>query len=54
MLIAVTSTGESSDSKVDPRFARCPYYIIFQTDDASFAAVPNSSAAMGGAARALS
>ena len=50
MLIAVTSTGDSLDSQVDPRFARCPYYIIFQTDDGSFTALPNSSAAMGGGA----
>lgn len=50
MLIAVTSTGDSLDSQVDPRFARCPYYIIFQTDDGSFTALPNSGAAMGGGA----
>lgn len=50
MLIAVTSTGDNMDSQVDPRFARCPYYIIFQTDDGSFTALPNSGAAMGGGA----
>ena len=59
MLIAVTSTGDSLDSPVDPRFGRCPYYIIVETDDGSFTALPNSSAALGGgagieAARAVS
>ena len=50
MLIAVTSTGDSLDSQVDPRFGRCPYYVIVETDDGSFTAMPNSSAAMGGGA----
>lgn len=50
MLVAVTSGGDSLDSPVDPRFGRCPYFVLVETDDGSFSALPNNSAAMGGGA----
>ena len=50
MKIAVSSTGENLDSQLDPRFGRCAYYLVVDSDDMSFEVYPNESAAMGGGA----
>lgn len=50
MLIAVTSTGDSLNSPVDPRFGRCPYFAIVDTESGSFSAVSNASTALGSGA----
>jgi predicted Fe-Mo cluster-binding NifX family protein len=50
MKIAVSSAGESLDSQLDPRFGRCAYYLVIDSDDMSFEVYPNESAAMGGGA----
>ena len=48
--ICITSTGTSLDSNVDPRFGRCPYFIIYDTDTDTFEAIDNAGRqAMGGA-----
>jgi predicted Fe-Mo cluster-binding NifX family protein len=31
MKIAITSTGNSLESELDPRFGRCAYFIIYDT-----------------------
>jgi predicted Fe-Mo cluster-binding NifX family protein len=31
--IAISSTGETLDSKVDPRFGRAPYFVVVETDE---------------------
>lgn len=50
MKICVTSDGNNLDSKVDPRFGRCQYFIIADTDTLAFEAVQNpNTEAMGGA-----
>jgi predicted Fe-Mo cluster-binding NifX family protein len=50
MKICVTSTGTSLDSNVDPRFGRCPYFIIYNIDGDTFESIGNASRqAMGGA-----
>ena len=50
MKIAVSSSGTSVESDVDPRFGRCPYYIIYDTENDNFKHVENESRqAMGGA-----
>jgi len=50
MKICVTSEGNSLDSKVDPRFGRCQYFIIVDTDTLQFKAIQNpNTEAMGGA-----
>ena len=50
MKIAVSATGPALDAEVDPRFGRCRYYIIADTEMDEFEAVDNSSAtATGGA-----
>jgi len=50
MKVAVTSKGTTLDDQVDPRFGRCAYFIVAETDDMSFEAVENANAAAGGGA----
>jgi len=48
--ICVTSEGDSLDSRVDPRFGRCKYFIIIDPDTLQFEAIQNPNIeAMGGA-----
>ena len=50
MKAAVSSAGPSLDSQVDPRFGRCPYFIIVDADTMDFEAIENPNVmAMGGA-----
>lgn len=50
MKICVTSTGESLGSAVDPRFGRCAYFIIVDSDSMEFEVISNTSLnARGGA-----
>ena len=49
MRIAVTSTDEGLDAKVDPRFGRAAFFVIVDTDTMDFVAIENENAA-GGAA----
>jgi len=41
MKIAVTSTGPTLDSNIDPRFGRCPYFLIVETETMDFESIPN-------------
>jgi predicted Fe-Mo cluster-binding NifX family protein len=50
MKVAVSSTGPSLDAAVDPRFGRCPCFVLVETDDMSFEAVENGSSSLGGGA----
>ncbi|MBN2181159.1 MAG: NifB/NifX family molybdenum-iron cluster-binding protein [Sedimentisphaerales bacterium] len=50
MKIAITSTGQTIDSQVDPRFGRAAYFMIFDTYSMDFSAIENRSIdAAGGA-----
>lgn len=42
MRIAVTSKGKDLTSKVDPRFARAPYLLVFDTSDENLEVIDNS------------
>ena len=43
MKVAVSATGGSLDAPVSPRFGRCPYYVIVDTDTMNFEAMPNAN-----------
>ena len=50
MKVAVSSSGTNLDSQIDPRFGRCTYFVIVNTDDMSFEAFNNEAIALGGGA----
>ena len=50
MKVAVSSSGTNLDSQIDPRFGRCAYFVIVNTDDMSFEAFDNEGVALGGGA----
>jgi predicted Fe-Mo cluster-binding NifX family protein len=50
MKVALSSTGNQLDSLIDPRFGRCGYFLIVETDDMSFEVFDNQSVALGGGA----
>jgi predicted Fe-Mo cluster-binding NifX family protein len=43
MKVAISSTGGSLDSTVDPRFGRCSVFLVVDTETMKYQAVPNSS-----------
>ena len=50
MKICISSTGDNVDSSVDPRFGRCPFFLIYDDSTENYEFIPNSSRnAMGGA-----
>jgi predicted Fe-Mo cluster-binding NifX family protein len=50
MKICITSHGNTLESQVDPRFGRCAFFIVVDTDTMEFEAIENNQAqAMGGA-----
>jgi predicted Fe-Mo cluster-binding NifX family protein len=50
MKICVSAVTNNLDSQVDPRFGRCPYFVIVDTETMQFEAIPNvASSAIGGA-----
>jgi predicted Fe-Mo cluster-binding NifX family protein len=50
MKIAITATGASLDAQVDPRFGRCPCFLVIDTDSMDFEAIENPNVALGGGA----
>jgi predicted Fe-Mo cluster-binding NifX family protein len=50
MRICVSAVANSLDAQIDPRFGRCPYFVIVDSENMKFEAIPNvASGAMGGA-----
>jgi predicted Fe-Mo cluster-binding NifX family protein len=41
MKVAITSTGNSNESKLDQRFGRCAYFVIYDTETKSTEYIPN-------------
>ena len=50
MKVAISATGPSLDSEVDPRFGRCQYLIVADTDTMEFNGTENSNIMAGGGA----
>ncbi|MBW1933541.1 MAG: 4Fe-4S binding protein [Deltaproteobacteria bacterium] len=50
MRIAVTSQGNGFDDQVDPRFGRCAYFLIVETETMDVEPIKNSNVALGGGA----
>ena len=50
MKICVSATSNNLEAQLDPRFGRCPYFVIVDSVTMQFEAVPNAaSGATGGA-----
>lgn len=50
MKIAIASSGKALASPVDPRFGRCPYFLIVDSETEEFEAIENTAGqAFGGA-----
>ncbi len=47
MKIAVSAVEPRWESMIDPRFGRCPFFLIVNTDDMSLEAISNTAAALG-------
>ena len=43
MKIAIASSGKDLDSQIDPRFGRCPYFLIVDSETEEFEAVENTA-----------
>ncbi len=50
MKVAVSATGSTLESAVDPRFGRCSTLLIVETDDMSVDVVSNQNSALSGGA----
>lgn len=50
MKIAVTAKGKTLDDQVDPRFGRCPYFLVVDTETLKAEAIENPNLALGGGA----
>ena len=50
MKIAITAKGKELNSETDPRFGRCGYFVIVDTETMEFEAMTNESAMASGGA----
>jgi predicted Fe-Mo cluster-binding NifX family protein len=50
MKICVTATANSLDTQIDPRFGRCAYLVIVDSETMQFEAIPNMAAGAAGGA----
>ena len=50
MKIAISSSGQDLAGQLDPRFGRCRYFLIIETDTLNFESFANDNAALGGGA----
>ena len=50
MKIVLTTQSADLDSNIDPRFGRCAYFIVYDTDTKEWQAHPNPAMRAGGGA----
>jgi predicted Fe-Mo cluster-binding NifX family protein len=50
MKIAVSSSGTDQSARVDPRFGRCAYFLVIDTESGKTEAVANAAQSAGGGA----
>lgn len=50
MKICVSSTGKNLDADVDPRFGRCQFFLVIDTDTLNFDYISNESIMASGGA----
>ncbi len=50
MTIAISASGADLDAQVDPRFGRCPYFIIVDPMTREFQTIENTSSGQSGGA----
>ncbi len=50
MKIAVSATGKDLDAPIDPRFGRCAYFPVVETEDMRFETFDNENIALSGGA----
>ncbi|HHY40842.1 MAG TPA: dinitrogenase iron-molybdenum cofactor biosynthesis protein [Syntrophaceticus sp.] len=50
MRIGISAAGKDLDALLDPRFGRCPYFLIVDTETKEFEAVDNPGSTAGGGA----
>lgn len=50
MRLAITAQGRDLDSPIDPRFGRCQYFVLIDSDTEEFEAVINQSLTTSGGA----
>ena len=50
MKIAVSSSGTDQNAQVDPRFGRCAYFLVIDTESGETEAVVNAAQSAGGGA----
>ena len=48
MKVAVSSSGKDLNAELDPRFGRCSYFLIIETDNMNVEAFVNENASLGG------
>lgn len=50
MKIAVTSEGKTLEAQADPRFGRCPFFVIVDSESLEFEALENEAVGAAGGA----
>jgi len=50
MKVAISSSGNNQSAQVDPRFGRCQYFIIIDTENGETKSVANAAQSAGGGA----
>lgn len=48
--LAFTSSGTTVDNPIDPRFGRCPYFMLYDEQANRWEALPNSAMSLGNGA----